>query len=327
VVGQAPIRILEDFNTRKEGQQSMKHDDFLSIRDWSTEDLRALLAEAAAVKSNPSKYENRLKGKALAMIFEKPSLRTRVTFDVGIHQLGGYSIYLGPGEIKLGQREAVSDVAKNLERMVQGIMIRTFGHNQVVALAKYANIPVINGLTDFSHPCQGLADYMTVLEAKGSLEGVKIAYVGDGNNVAHSLIYGAVRFGSHLAVATPEGYEPNPEVIRWAQENSARTGSKLEILRDPALAVAGADVIYTDVWASMGQESESAIRKEMFRPYQVNDELLSGAKKDCVFMHCLPAHRGEEVTDSVIDSEQSIVFQQAENRLHAQKAVMLALMS
>jgi ornithine carbamoyltransferase len=304
----------------------MKHDDFLSIRDWSSEDLHALLAEAVALKSNPSQYESRLRGKALAMIFEKPSLRTRVTFDVGIHQLGGYSIYLGPGEIKLGQREAVADVAKNLERMVQGIMIRTFGHDSVVELAKHAHIPVINGLTDFSHPCQALADYMTVLEAKGGLQGVKIAYVGDGNNVAHSLIYGAARFGSHLAVATPAGYEPDPEVIRWAQENSPQTGGKLQILRDPVQAVANADVIYTDVWASMGQESESEIRKEVFRPYQVNDQLLGGAGKDCVFMHCLPAHRGEEVTDSVMDSKHSIVFQQAENRLHAQKAIMLALM-
>jgi len=304
----------------------MKHDDFLSIRDWSSEDLLALLAEAAALKSNPSKYENRLRGKALAMIFEKPSLRTRVTFDAGIHQLGGYSIYLGPGEIKLGQREAVSDVARNLERMVQGIMIRTFGHDSVLELAKHANIPVINGLTDFSHPCQALADYLTVLEAKGGLRGVKIAYVGDGNNVAHSLIYGAARFGCHLAVATPEGYEPDPKVVSWARENSSGTGGKLEILRDPAEAAANADVIYTDVWASMGQESESAIRKEIFKPYQVNEQLLSGARKDCVFMHCLPAHRGEEVTEAVMDSGHSIVFQQAENRLHAQKAVMLALM-
>jgi ornithine carbamoyltransferase len=316
----------DDCNTRKKGQKKMKYEDFLSIRDWSSEDLHALLAQAGAVKSTPSKYENRLKGKALAMMFEKPSLRTRVTFDVGIHQLGGFSIYLGPGEIKLGQREAVSDVAKNLERMVQGIMIRTFGHDQVVALAKYAGIPVINGLTDFSHPCQGLADYMTVFEAKGGLQGVKIAYVGDGNNVAHSLIYGAVRFGSHLSVATPEGYEPDSEVVRWGLENCGQTGAKLEILRDPFQAVAGADVIYTDVWASMGQESETATRQKAFQPYQVNDRLLGGAKKDCVFMHCLPAHRGEEVTDSVIDSEYSIVFQQAENRLHAQKAIMLALM-
>lgn len=295
----------------------------MSVRDWSTDALSELLSSAMAIKADPLKYGKRLEGKALAMILEKPSLRTRVTFDVGMHQLGGYSVSLTQAEINLGKRESVGDVAKNLERMVQGIMIRTFSHEIVEKMAAEACIPVINGLTDFSHPCQAMADYLTVLEAKGSVRGVKIAYVGDGNNVAHSLIYGAVRFGAHLAVASPAGYEPNPAVVKWARENAAGC---IEILRDPVAAATDADVLYTDVWTSMGQESEVAGRQKVFRPYQVNDTLAGRAKPDYVFMHCLPAHRGEEVSDSVIDSAHSVVFQQAENRLHAQKAILLALM-
>jgi len=305
----------------------MKRKDFVSIRDWSTEELNEALAVALAVKADPLKYSKRLEGQALAMIFEKPSLRTRVTFDVGIHQLGGYSLCLTQGEISLGKRETVGDVAKNLERMVQGIMIRTFSHENVRTMAEEASIPVINGLTDFSHPCQAMADYMTILELKGSLQSLKIAYIGDGNNVAHSLIYGAARFGAHLVVASPSGYAPSPEVVKWAQENAGSTGCRLEILQDPMAAAEGADVIYTDVWTSMGLESEAAKRRNVFRPYQVNDSLAGHAKSDYIFMHCLPAHRGEEVSDSVIDSVHSVVFQQAENRLHAQKAIMLALMA
>lgn len=304
----------------------MKKRDFITIQDWSSGELKKLLKTALAMKADPSKYRRRLTGKALAMIFEKPSLRTRVTFDVGIHQLGGYSLCLTRADINLGKREAASDVAKNLERMVQGIMIRTFSHEIVKTMAAEACIPVINGLTDFSHPCQALADYLTILEVKGDLKGIKIAYIGDGNNVAHSLIYGAVRFGSHLAVASPEGYEPDPVVVKWARKNANAAGCKLEILRDPLKAANGADVIYTDVWASMGLESEAEMRKKAFRSYQVNNAVVKRAKPDFVFMHCLPAHRGEEVTDSVIDSPHSIVFQQAENRLHAQKAILLTLM-
>jgi ornithine carbamoyltransferase len=210
--------------------------------------------------------------------------------------------------------------------MVQGIMIRTFSHQTVVEMAEEAGIPVINGLTDYSHPCQAIADFLTIREVKGKLRGIKIAYVGDGNNVAHSLILGAVRFGSHISVAAPEGYSPDPKVIEGARENASETGSKLEFLHDPVQAVAGADVIYTDVWTSMGMEEETAVRKKAFASYQVNDSLVSHAKSDYVFMHCLPAHRGEEVSDTVIDSEHSIVFQQAENRLHGQKAILLALM-
>ncbi len=300
--------------------------DFLSIRDYSTAEIREFLSEAFAIKTNPSRYADALKGKTLALIFEKPSLRTRVSFDVGIQQMGGFSVCLLPSEISLGKREAVRDVAKNLERMVQGIMIRTFAHEIVEQMARHASIPVINGLTDFSHPCQAMADYMTMLEAKHDLQGLKLAYVGDGNNVTHSLMYGAARLGVHIAVATPEGYEPDDAVVQWTRENGKKTGSKLDVVHEPAEAVAGADVVYTDVWASMGQESEAAKRKTIFQPYQVNEQLFGLARPDAVFMHCLPAHRGDEVTDGVIDSDRSIVFQQAENRLHAQKAIMLALM-
>jgi ornithine carbamoyltransferase len=304
----------------------MKKKDFVSVRNWSASELDEILKLAVALKADPRKYSRKLEGKALAMIFEKPSLRTRVSFDVGIHQLGGFSICLTQAEINIGKREAVSDVAKNLERMVQGIMIRTFDHEIVEEMAEEACIPVINGLTDFSHPCQAIADYLTILEVKGKIRGVKVAYIGDGNNVAHSLIYGAVRFGAHLSVASPEGYGPNPKVVEWAQQNAAETGCKLAVMQNPSAAVEGADVIYTDVWAGMGLESEAAVRQRAFQSYQVNNALVSYAKPDFVFMHCLPAHRGEEVSDSVIDSKRSIVFQQAENRVHAQKSILLALM-
>jgi ornithine carbamoyltransferase len=306
--------------------QYMKSKDFISVKDWSTDELNETLAAALKVKADPQKYSRKLEGKALAMILEKPSLRTRVSFEVGIRQLGGYSICLTEAEIKLGKREATRDVARNLERMVDGIMIRTFKQENAEKMAEYANIPVINGLTDFSHPCQAMADYMTILELKQNLRGLKIAYIGDGNNVAHSLIYGAVRLGAYLAVASPKGYEPDSEVVRWARENAQATGCGLEILQDPVAAAKDADVIYTDVWASMGVESEAAQRRLVFQSYQVNDSMVRHAKPDFIFMHCLPAHRGEEVSDSVIESAHSVVFQQAENRLHAQKAVLLALM-
>ncbi len=305
----------------------MSGKDLLSLRDLSAGEIRALLDRALEVKARPGDYSDALRGKALAMIFEKPSLRTRVSFDAGIHQLGGYSINLTPIEISLGKRESVRDVAKNLDRMVQGIMIRTFAHAIAEEMALHAAVPVINGLTDFSHPCQGLADYLTILEVKGRLKGVKLAYVGDGNNVAHSLIYGGALLGVDLAIATPAGYQPKPEVVSWARSKVGETGGCLEVLQDPAAAVRGADVVYTDVWASMGQEAEAGERGRIFAPYQVNEDLFSRASPDAVFMHCLPAHRGEEVTDGVIDSPLSVVFQQAENRLHIQKAVMLELMS
>jgi len=304
----------------------MRVPDFLTIRDFTTDELRHLLALAREVKADPARFSDALKGKTLAMIFEKPSLRTRVSFDVGIHQLGGFSVYLSPAEINLGKRESIYDVAKNLERMVQGIMIRTFAHDIVERMAEWAGIPVINGLTDFSHPCQAMADFLTILEHKGRLEGLKVAYLGDSNNVSNSLMFAAARFGAHISIGSPEGYQPKADVAAWTRTEGARTGSTLLITSDPVEAVAGADVVYTDTWASMGQEAEAHARKLVFRPYQVNTELFAKAKPDALFMHCLPAHRGEEVTDQIIDSPNSVVFDEAENRLHAQKAIMLEMM-
>jgi ornithine carbamoyltransferase len=304
----------------------MKKKDFIDVSDFSSDEVRTFLQDALAIKASPAAYAETLKGKALAMVFEKPSLRTRVSFDVGIHQLGGFSLYLSPTDINLGKRESVPDVARNLERMVQGIMVRTFSHKIALDLAEYARVPVINGLTDFSHPCQALADYLTVLEVKKGLNGLKLAYVGDGNNVAHSLIHAGIRLGVHVAVGTPPAYEPDPGVVKWAGENAGATGARLELTHDPVEAVRNADAVYTDVWTSMGQEAESAVRLKVFQPYQVNQKLFSYAHPDAVFMHCLPAHRGEEVTDAVIDSPRSVVFQQAENRLHVQKSIMLHLM-
>ena len=304
----------------------MNSKDFLSIRNLSLEDMRRLLDLAGLVKAYPESYSAALKGKTLAMIFEKPSLRTRVSFDVGIQQLGGFSLYLSPAEISLGKRESVYDVAKNLERMVQGIMIRTFAHQVVEQMAKFASIPVINGLTDYSHPCQAMADYFTILEVKGRIAGLKVAYVGDGNNVARSLMFAGATLGAKVWIATPPGYEPDDAAVKWARERASITEASVTVTNDPVAAARNADVIYTDVWASMGQETEKEKRAQVFAPYQVNARLFGRANEDAIFLHCLPAHRGEEVTDEVIDSPQSCVFQQAENRLHVQKAIMLELM-
>jgi ornithine carbamoyltransferase len=304
----------------------MKGKDFLSLRDFSPQEILYLLILARQIKTHPTTYSESLKRETLAMIFEKPSLRTRVSFDVGIQQLGGFSVYLSPAEINLGKRESVYDVAKNLERMVQGVMIRTFAHEIVEQLAQYASIPVINGLTDYSHPCQAMADYLTIWEEKGNLDGLKLAFVGDGNNVAHSLMFGGAQLGVDVWVATPSGYEPKADAVKWARQRSRETGGSCTITNDPAEAVAGADVVYTDVWTSMGLEAEAEKRSKLFRPFQVNGQLFRKAKRDAIFLHCLPAHRGDEVTNDVIDSPRSAVFQQAENRLHAQKAIMLELM-
>lgn len=304
----------------------MNGKDFLSIKDFSPSEILYLLILARQIKTHPTTYCDALKRETLAMIFEKPSLRTRVTFDVGIQQLGGFSIYLSPAEINLGKRESVYDVAKNLERMVQGIMIRTFAHEIVEQMAQYASIPIINGLTDYSHPCQAMADYLTIWEAKGNLEKLKVAFVGDGNNVAHSLMFAGAQLGAHVWVATPDGYEPKSEAVQWAKARALETGGSCTISNDPVEAVRGADVVYTDVWASMGCESEKEKRSKIFRPFQVNPQLFRKAKRDAIFLHCLPAHRGDEVTNEVIDSPRSLVFQQAENRLHAQKAILLELM-
>src|SRR5664279_475326 len=301
--------------------------DFLSIRDFTPQQISHFLHVACQVKAKPELFASALKGKILVMIFEKPSLRTRVTFDVGMEQLGGHSLYLSPAEINLGKRESVHDVAKNLERMVQAIMIRTFAHDIVVEMAKHAEIPIINGLTDYSHPCQAMADYLTMLEVKGQITGLKVAYIGDGNNVARSLMFAGAQLGANVWVATPPGYEPDAESLAWCHERCAETQAACTITNDPELACFHADVVYTDIWASMGQESEAATRQQAFRPYQVNAQLFHKAKPEAIFLHCLPAHRGHEVTDEVIDSPRSFVFQQAENRLHAQKAIMLELMT
>ena len=304
----------------------MNGKDFLSIKEFSPSEIQYLLILGRQIKTHPTTYSEALKRKTLAMIFEKPSLRTRVSFDVGIQQLGGFSIYLSPAEINLGQRESVYDVAKNLERMVQGIMIRTFAHEVAEQMAQYASIPVINGLTDYSHPCQAMADYLTMWESKGNVEGLKVAFVGDGNNVAHSLMFAGAQLGVNVWVATPPGYEPCPEAFAWACNRARETGGSCHLTNDPQEAAAAADVVYTDVWASMGKEAEAEERNKIFHPYQVNAALFRRAKRDAAFLHCLPAHRGKEVTNEVIDSPRSLVFQQAENRLHVQKAIMLELM-
>jgi ornithine carbamoyltransferase len=300
--------------------------DFLSIRDLSVYEFSRMLDQAAEVKKHPDKYRKALKGKILAMIFQKPSLRTRMTFEAGMLRLGGEAIYLAPSDIQMGSRESAADIGKNLERWVDGIMIRTFGHRIAVDLAASTKIPVINALTDLSHPCQAMADFLTLREHKGALSGLKLTYVGDGNNVCHSLLLAAARGGTKMAVATPAGYEPNPDVVRAARDDGRDTGFALTLTNSPEEAVSGADAVYTDVWASMGQETEKEARARIFAPYQVNARLMAHAKTDALFMHCLPAHRGDEVTDEVIDSRSSVVYDQAENRLHAQKAILIALM-
>ncbi len=304
----------------------MKAQDFISAQDITTEEIQDLYELAKDMKANRNKYIRAREGMSLAMIFEKPSLRTRVTFDVGIQQLGGNGIFLGPNDINLGKRESVFDVAKNLERMVDIIMIRTFAHSICTDMAEFASIPIINGLTDHEHPCQALADFFTMWEVKGDLKGKKLTYVGDGNNVAHSLMLTGARLGVNVSVATPKGYEPDKAVVEKAKKDAERFGAKIVATNDAEDAVANADAVYTDVWASMGQESEAEERKKIFSPYQVNSDLMAKANADAIFLHCLPAHRGEEVTDEVIDSDQSVVFQEAENRLHVQKALMHELL-
>jgi ornithine carbamoyltransferase len=295
----------------------------ISCHDLTPGEAEFLLKLGLRVKAYPGRYKTALEGKALAMLFEKPSLRTRVTFEIGIAQLGGRAVYLGPQEVGLGKREAVKDVARNLSRWVDAVMARVFSHQTVAELAGHASVPVINGLSNFEHPCQALGDYLTLLEHRGKLAGATLAWVGDGNNVAHSLIYGAARLGVRMRVATPPGYEPDRSVVADAR----REGGEIHLTHDPVEAVVGADAVYTDVWTSMGQEDEAETRQRIFRRYQVDRELMRRAGPQAVFMHCLPAHRGQEVTDEVMDSPASIVYDQAENRLHIQKAILLALLS
>ncbi len=298
---------------------------FLNVTDWSRAEMEAAFREAADLKARHFRGEvvRRLAGKSLALIFHKPSLRTRVSFEAGMHQLGGDALYLSEVEIGLGRRESVADVARALSSMVDGIMIRTFSHGSVEELSRHSRVPVINGLTDFSHPCQVLADLFTLWEREWDLDRMRVAWIGDGNNVCQSWMEAATRFGFHFVAATPPGYEPDP-----AQVERLRRESKggIEVLRDPRAAAAGADLVYTDVWASMGQEAEQEKRRRDFADFQVNEALLARASARAVVMHCLPAHRGEEITDAVLDGPRSVVFAQAENRLHVQKALLVRLL-
>ena len=306
----------------------MKGKSFISVNDLTLDEINTIFELAADLKKKlkegvPHKY---LEGQTLGMIFSKPSTRTRVSFETGIYQLGGIGMYFGPTDLQLKRSENIHDTAKVLSRYLSGIMIRTFDHQDVIDLAKHATIPVINGLTDLLHPCQILADLFTVLEKKGNLKGLKLAYVGDGNNVAHSLLLGCSKVGMNISIASPNGYKPKEEIVNASLSNAKSMNSKVEIVDNPEEAVKDADIIYTDVWASMGQESESNERKKIFNRYQVNEQLVKLAKEDYLFLHCLPAHRGDEVVDEVIDSPNSVVFDEAENRLHVQKAIMVLLM-
>jgi ornithine carbamoyltransferase len=300
--------------------------DLVSIQDFTPEEITGLLDLATAMKQSPPDFRGMLAGKQLVLFFEKPSLRTRITFESAMASLGGVSFFVDQTSSRLGEREPLSDIAHNLERWVDGIVLRTFAHETVAKMSEYASIPVINALSDFEHPCQALADILTVREKFGELKGAKIAYVGDGNNVAHSLILAAAAVGAKISVGTPKGFEPNSGIVAAAKKLAVKTGAKIHVVNDPAAAVSGADVVYTDVWASMGHESEAAERKKTFAAFQVNDDLMAHASKHALFMHCLPAHRGDEVAASVIDSPRSIVFDEAENRLHIQKAILVMLM-
>lgn len=305
----------------------MKHKDLISIHDYSADDVAEIFATAAAMKKNPQKYVDSLHGRTLAMIFEKSSTRTRVSFEVGIFQLGGHALFLSSRDIQLGRGETIHDTAKVLSRYVDGIMARTFAHRTVTDLAEFATVPVINGLTDLLHPCQGLTDYFTAFEKfGGELKGRRLAWVGDGNNMAHSLMFGAPKVGMDIAVATPKGYEPDPEIVAKARSDAQAAGTKILVTNSLDEAVSGADVVETDVWTSMGQEEEAQKRLRDFSGWQVDERVMSMAKKEAIFMHCLPAHRGEEVSASVCDGPRSVIFDEAENRLHVQKALMYLLM-
>jgi ornithine carbamoyltransferase len=302
----------------------IKGKDFLTLADFSPEEIKGLLEKAKQLKDAHLQGETSspLKGKILGMIFEKSSTRTRVSFEAGMIQLGGHALYLNSQDLQLGRGESIADTAKVLSQYVDAIMIRTFSHEKIKELAHHATIPVINGLTDLYHPCQALADLLTIQEKKGTLEGQTLVYVGDGNNVAHSLMIASAKTGVNITIACPEGYEPDPSVLKISKEFAEQSGSEVKVSHNADEAVKDADAIYTDVWTSMGQESENEQRLEDFAKYQVNEYLVQQAKKDFVFLHCLPAHRGEEVTEGVIDGSNSAVFQQAGNRLHVQKAVL-----
>lgn len=306
----------------------LRNKNLISIRELSKEEVQMVLNLAKFLKNRAKKgvTPKILKGKTIAMIFEKPSNRTRVSFEVGMWQLGGLAINLDFKGLRFGSGESIPDIARTLSRYVNGVVIRTFNHEKVKELAKNSSIPVINGLTDLSHPCQALADLFTMWEKKGNLRGIKIAYIGDGNNVCHSLFNIASIMGMEMIAACPKGYEPDPKVMKVVYEDAKKSKAIVSVVNDPFDAVVGADVIYTDVWTSMGQEKEETVRLKAFKKFQVNSELVKKAKKDVIVMHCLPAHRGEEITSDVIDGKNSVVFDQAENRLHVQKAILALLM-
>ncbi|HUP48749.1 MAG TPA: ornithine carbamoyltransferase [Thermoanaerobaculia bacterium] len=305
----------------------MRHKDFIEIHDYSAEEVGEIFALARDMKANPNEHRRALDGQTLAMIFEKSSTRTRVSFEVGMFQLGGHALFLSARDIQLGRGEPIYDTAKVLSRYVDAIMARTFAHKTVTDLAEYASVPVINGLTDLSHPCQAMADYFTAWEKfGGELKGRKIAYAGDGNNMAHSLMFGAPKVGMDIAVATPAGYAPDPMIVAQASADAQAAGTRLLITTSIEEALTGADVVETDVWASMGQEAEAEKRRRDFDGWMIDQRVMSMAAPEAIFMHCLPAHRGEEVAAEVIDSERSVVYDEAENRLHVQKAIMAFLM-
>lgn len=305
----------------------MLQKDLLSLATLESTDLEDLLTLAADVKANPKEYKKALKRQVLGMIFQKKSTRTRVSFEVGIYQLGGTGLFLSSADLQLGRGETLADTAQVLSRYVDGLMARVYGHEDVEELAKHATVPVINGLSDKYHPCQALADYFTMKEHVGELKGKRLCFIGDATNVYNSLVFGGIKLGVHVTLAAPKVYQPSAEFLKSVRSLAETAGVKLEVTEDPKEAVAGADVLYTDVWASMGQEDERKERLENLKPFQVNAELMKIAGPQARFMHCLPAHRGEEVTDDVADSEASIIFDEAENRLHAQKALMIRLMS
>ena len=302
----------------------MKGKDLLSISDLSSEDIRLLISDAVDMKA--AGWLSVLSGKTLALSFEKPSLRTRVSFEVAMRQLGGQTIYLSPAEVGLGKRESVSDVARVLSRYVDAIVARTFSHQALEMLASYSSVPVINALSDLEHPCQALADLFTIYEKKGELDGLTLAFVGDGNNVAHSLLLAASLAGMNFRIASPSGYRVQDEILHLAQEYAVDSGAEILCTEEPRLAVSEADVVYTDVWTSMGQEAEAEQRRQIFANYQVNSELLSLAREDAILMHPLPAHHGEEVAEGILDSPESVVFDQAENRMHVQKALLAEIL-
>jgi ornithine carbamoyltransferase len=303
---------------------ALKGKDFLRVNDWAAEDLLAVLdlADRLKIRQREGVEHRHLEGRTLGMIFQKPSTRTRVSFEVGMFQLGGTALYLAASDLQLGRGETIKDTARVLSRYLDGIMIRTFAQSDVDELAEHADVPVINGLTDEFHPCQALADVMTIRERLGGFEGVRVAYLGDGNNVCHSLMVACGKLGMDFVAATPEGYDPDPDVVGWAREAAAASDGSVELLRDPRAAAAGADVLYTDVWTSMGQEEEHARRLRDLESYRIDDALVSLGSERAIVLHCLPAHYGEEITEEVLYSERSAVWDQAENRLHAQKALM-----